>query len=277
MKKPVLPPLYAPSITADKLIEVMDDAGIKYGVVHSVGYWFGNLNREIPDRQANMMAENDWTVAQTAKYPGRLIPFCGVNPLADYALAEIKRCDAMPQVRGMKIHFANASINPANPEHVAKLRQFFRASNDAGLAIMAHIRGPVEPIIDQLLPEAPDVPIQIAHMASGWQNANKFADAIAAGKPGTRNLYFDWTQALGIEGHWKHGSPLAVPNSTPEARANAANTMRRLGLGRILYGTDMPLSWNPSPREWWRKTILTLPLSDSEIRDIADNVPPYIR
>jgi hypothetical protein len=48
-------------------------------------------------------------------------------------------------------------------------------------------------------------------------------------------------------------------------------------LDRILYGSDMPLAWNPSPRDWWRKTILTLPLTDEEIRNIADNVPPYLR
>lgn len=29
--------------------------------------------------------------------------------------------------------------------------------------------------------------------------------------------------------------------------------------------------------EWWRKTVLTLPLPDDEIRDIADNRPPYLR
>jgi hypothetical protein len=39
----------------------------------------------------------------------------------------------------------------------------------------------------------------------------------------------------------------------------------------------MPLPWNPTPRQWWRKTILTLPLTDNEIRDIADNKPPYMR
>lgn len=53
--------------------------------------------------------------------------------------------------------------------------------------------------------------------------------------------------------------------------------MRRIGLDRILYGTDMSLSWNPTPRDWWRKTILTLPLTDEEISDIADNVPSYLQ
>jgi predicted TIM-barrel fold metal-dependent hydrolase len=282
MKKPVLPPLYTPSIRAERLIEVMDDTGIQYGVVHSLGFWFGNPNRQIANRHANTMAENDWTVAQAAKFPDRLIPFCGVNPLAEYAISELARCAAMPSVRGMKIHFNNSNINASNPEHLEKLRQFFRAANSAGLALAVHVRGPLQPFIDHILPEAPDVPIQIGHMASGpsqkFENAELFAAAIAAGKPGTRNLYFDWTQALAIEGMWRYGNPLSgLGEPTPEVRARMADLMRRLGLDRILYGTDMPLAWNPSPREWWTKTILPLPLSDEEVRNIADNTPPYVR
>jgi uncharacterized protein len=267
MMMPVPPPEYAPPVTAEKVIEVLDDAGIRYGAVLSLGFWFGEPGEEIEDRHAKTRAENDWTVAQTQKYPDRLIPFCGVNPLADYAIQELERCAAIPSVRGMKVHFRNSDVDLTNSAHVAQLREFFRAANRNGLAIVAHINEPLEPFISEVLPEASDIPIQIAHMASGWENAKLFADAIAAGRPGTKNLYFDWTQAL----------PIGEEERTPELMADAAATMRRLGLGRILYGSDMPLRSNPMPRDWWRKTLMTLPLSDDELRDIADNVPPYIR
>lgn len=261
------PPVYAPAITAERIIEVLDDAGIRYGVVLSLGYWFGEPDEEIEDRHAKTRAENDWTVAQTAKHPDRLIPFCGVNPLADYAVDELERCAGMPAVRGMKIHLNNSDVDLTDPEHVERLRQFFRAANGRRLAIVAHINAPLEPLISKVFPEAPDVPIQIAHMGSSWTSAKAFADAIAAGRAGTENLYFDWTAAL----------PIEAERRTPERMADAAATMRRIGLDRILFGSDMPLSVNPSPRDWWRKTVLTLPLTDDELRDIADNLPPYIR
>lgn len=278
MKQPIMPPLYAPAITAEKIIEVLDDAGIRKGVVLSLGYWFGAPSRNLADPAGGTRAENDWTVAETGKFPDRLIPFCSVNPLADYAISEVERCAAIPRVRGMKIHFNNSRINLGNPDHVAKMRAFFSAANRHKLAIVAHVRAPLEPFIDQVLPEAPDIPVQIAHMASGWQNARLFADAIEAGKPGTANLLFDWTQAMPIEGLWGYGPSAGLSGtSTAQEKADAADVMRRLGLHRILYGNDMPLAWNPTPREWWRKTILTLPLTDEEIRDIADNVPAYVR
>jgi predicted TIM-barrel fold metal-dependent hydrolase len=276
MKQEMAPSTYGQSpITAERIIEVMDDAGIRYATVLSVAYWFGDPEKPIADRWAGTRAENDWVIAQTRKYPDRLIPFCGVNPIDDYAIAELERCAALG-VRGMKIH-RNSKFRTSNPEHLEKLKQFFRAANKHGLAIVIHLRDTPEKFIDEILPEAPDVAIQIAHMGSG--TLELFADAIAAGKPGTKNLWFDWTQALPIEDLWMHGRPggrIGGPVE-PGERERMVGLMRKIGLGRVLYGTDMPLPWNPTPREWWRKTILTLPLTDDEIRDIADNLPPYVR
>lgn len=278
MKQPITPLTYAPSIDADKVIESLDDAGIKYGVVLSVAYWFDDPEKAVDDRYGKIRAENNWVIAETQKYPDRLLPFCGVSPIADHAIAELERCAAIPAVRGMKVH-RNSKFNPSNPEDLEKLRQFFRAANEHGLAIVIHLRGAPQLYVDHVLPEAPDVPIQIAHMASGLPDLKVFADAITAGKPGTRNLWFDWTQALPIEDLWMHGRPggrIGGPVA-PAEKSEMVALMRQIGMDRILFGSDMPLPWNPSPRDWWRKTVLTLPLTDAEIRDIADNVPSYIR
>lgn len=276
MKQPIAPPTYAPVIDAERVIEVLDDAGIRYATILSVAYWFDDPERPVDDRHSKVRAENDWVIAQTQRYPGRLIPFCGVSPLADHAIAELERCAALG-VRGMKVH-RNSKFDPSRPEDLAKLKQFFRAANKHGMAIVIHLRGAPQLYIDHVLPEAPTVPIQIAHMGSGLSVLELFGKEIAAGKPGTKNLWFDWTQFLPIEGLWAHGLP--DPNLSGRIsaadKARVANAMRRVGLQRILFGTDMPLPWTPTPRESWRKTILTLPLTDDEIRDIADNRPPYL-
>lgn len=277
MKQPVMPPIYAPLVSADRVIEVLDDAGIRYATVLSVAYWFGDPDKPIAlqDRIAGMRAENDWVIAQARRYEDRLVPFCGVNPVTDYAVAEMERCADLG-VRGMKIH-RNSKYDPGRPEDLDRLRQFFRAANRLGMAIVIHLRGDTRLYIDHIFPEAPDIPIQIAHMGSGWGNAQIFADAIQADLPGTQNLWFDWTQALPIEGLWGYGPSRGLSGSvSPEDKEWVVDVMRRIGLDRILFGTDMPLPWNPSPRVWWRETILTLPLTDEEVRDIADNVPPYL-
>lgn len=277
MVSEIKPPVYDRPITADRIIELLDDAGIRYGVVLSVAYWFGAPMREPPVQHEleKTRAENDWVVAQAARYPERLIPFCSVNPLKDYALAELERCAAMPSVRGMKLHLANSRVDLKKPEHVEKLRQFFKAANDRHLALVVHAktqggysRAQGEIMLNQILPAAPDVPVQIAHMANSWDVAKFYADAIAAGDARTKNLYFDLTQAV----------PLSADDQTPEAMADMADmaaTMRRIGLRRIFYGTDMDVGGNPAPREHW-KAIRKLPLTDDELRVIAENHPPYI-
>ncbi len=275
MLTPINPPTYDRPITAEHILGLLDDAGIRYGTVLSVAYWFGSPMRDPPvqNELEKVRAENDWVVAETAKAPDRLIPICSVNPLRDYALAEVERCAGMPRVRGMKIHLANSRIDLKNPDHVEKLRAFFQAANRRGLALIVHAKtqggyGPAqgEILLKELLPAAPDVPVQIAHMANSWDVAKLLADAIAAGDPRTKNLYFDLTQAV----------PLDERDQRPDEMADMAATLRKMGPHRVLYGSDMDVGGNARPRDWW-KAIRRLPLSDAELKVIADNVPPYVR
>src|SRR4051812_25832149 len=67
-------------ITAKDLIAHLDSAGIRRAVVLSVAYTFANPNKKaFEDEYARVKAENDWTSAQVAQYPRRLLGFCSVN------------------------------------------------------------------------------------------------------------------------------------------------------------------------------------------------------
>jgi len=276
----VIPPRpYGKPVLADQLVEELDDAGIRWGVVLSTAYWYGAPRHAFSnvDAEAKVRADNDWTVAQVSRHPDRLVAFCGVPALADYAAAEIARCARLPHVKGVKTHFANARVDLKNPEHVAKLKRFFQAANANRLAVVAHVRttGEWTPelariVLEQVLPAAPDVPVQIAHMGSAGGEPDAattvFADAIATKDPRTKNLYFDITQSVLTDG-----------TQSQEQLARMADMFRRVGLERIYFGTDMTgPGGNPPPREHW-KAVRRLPLTDAELRVIAANVPPYMR
>ena len=274
MMSAINPPVYDAPITADHLRDLLDDAGIQKAVVLSVAYWFGAPYREPPvqDAAAKTREENDWTIAQTRRYPDRLVPFCSVNPLAPYALAELERCAAIADVRGMKIHLANSRVDLKNAEHVAALRAFFAAADRHGLASWCMPRRRAATgragahLLDQLLPPRRTCRCRLAHMANAWEAAAVYADAIAAGDPRTRRLVFDLAQAV----------PVPKADQAPATMAEIAATLRRIGLQRIFFGSDMDVGGNPSPREHW-KAIRQLPLTDAELRTLADNVPPYLR
>jgi predicted TIM-barrel fold metal-dependent hydrolase len=162
--------------TAEELIVRLDEAGIGRAVLLSNAYWFGGgvMPKAEGDEYANVRAENDWTATEAARFPNRLIAFCSVNPLKDYAVDEIARCAQRDRFKGLKLHFGNSRVDVLNNEHVDKLRRVFSTANERHLPIVVHLwtgrnygREHAEIFLRRILPTAPDVVVQIAHFAGG--------------------------------------------------------------------------------------------------------------
>ncbi len=269
-------------IDAQDLIAQLDAAGIQRAIVLSVAYSFSNPNKPaVPDEYAHVMAENDWTSAQVAKYPDRLIGFCSVNPLRPYAIKEVARCAKDPNLRtGLKLHFGNSDVNVDDSDQLAKVRRVFRAANKYGMAITVHMHANIDHhraygtkeariFLEQLLPEAPDVPVQIAHLAGGGgyddpatdQALSVFIQAIERNDPRMKNVYFD-VCGIALPGMWEDKSSLIVER------------IRQIGVRRILYGSDAATTNNlpKDARQRWHQ----LPLTQEEFRLIDNNVAPYV-
>jgi predicted TIM-barrel fold metal-dependent hydrolase len=269
----------APPIAAADLITHLDEAGIRRAVVLSTAYSFGNPARKVENDYEFVRADNDWTAEQVAPYPDRLVGFCGLNPLKDYALAELARCAKNPNLsRGLKLHFGNSFVEYHKPEHIEQVKRIFRSANGYGMAIVVHMRantsqkmGREEALIflDQLLPAAPDVTVQIAHMGgSGGVDPEifgggleVFVDAIEQRDPRMKNVWFDVT--------------VVAQARSAERFALAAQRIRQIGIERIVYGSDAPTP-NNVPRLAWAE-FRKLPLTDAEFRTIEKNVAPYLR
>lgn len=277
---PIPPPPFVKPLTADHLIQDMDETGIQRAVVLSVAYFFGSPTRKWPgDEYANVRAENDWVAAQVAGYPDRLVAFCGVSPIKDYAIQEVRRCASELKMKGLKLHFRSSRVDVLNPEHLEKVRRVFRTANELGLAIVVHTnvrpygREQAEVFLKELLPAAPNVVVQIAHLWGGNEfrpdALDVFAEAVAAGDPRTKNLYFDLTEveaAASITGN---------PSETMQA---IAQRIRRIGLERILYGSDAAATADAPPTALrWARLRHKLPLTNEELSVVAGNVAPYMR
>lgn len=270
-------------ITAQNVIELLDKAGIRRAVLLSTGFRYGRPGSEAPNEYEAVKAENDWTAAQAALFPKRLIAFCGFNPLKDYALDELARCAKNPNLRhGIKMHFGNSDVQMEVPEHFEKLKQVFQAANRQRMAIVVHMRasiskkrpyGPEQArLFLELLSFAPDVPVQIAHLASSGPGfvdppahsvLEVLAGAVARKDPRTRNLWFDVASN-------------AHPENPVDASERMVKLIRQIGVKRILYGTDGAAGNNLHPRESWEAFTKT-GLTEKEIKTIAKNVAPYMR
>ncbi|HET9439597.1 MAG TPA: amidohydrolase family protein [Longimicrobiales bacterium] len=265
------------------MVALLDSAGIQHALVLSTAYTWSKASRAPVDQEYDRVkAENDWTARQVAEYPGRLRAFCSLNPLKAYALEELERCSRNPQLHhGVKLHFGNSDVDLDNPENVAQVRKVFEAANARMMAIVVHMRtsldmrreygaGQARVFVNEILPAAPDVPVQIAHLAGsgGYEAATDsalsvFADAIAKDDARMRNVWFDATVVVRTA-------------TSPDELQQIAARIRELGVERVLYGSDAAINALAYPQAGWA-AFRRLPLTEAEFRVIANNIAPHMR
>ena len=272
------------TFTARDLIALLDAAGVRRALILSLAYQYGNPNRPpVRDEYAKVRAENDWTAQQVAQYPGRLRAFCGVDPLKDYALTEIARCAKDPYLHyGLKLHFGNSDVDLDQPEEVTRVRAVFKAADEHGMAIVVHMHSSVTRkrpygateariFLNEILPAAPHVSIQIAHLAGsgGYDDPGAdealsvFIDAIVKHDPRMAHVYFDISGVAGL-GYWEEKKDLI------------ATRIRQVGVKRILWGSDGAFGGGTTPQQAL-DAFQALPLSKREFQIIYGNLTPYMR
>jgi predicted TIM-barrel fold metal-dependent hydrolase len=270
--------------TARDLIPLLDAAGVQRALVLSLAYQYGNPNKPaVKDEYAKVKAENDWTAQQVAQYPVRLRAFCGVDPLKEYALAEIARCAKDPYLHfGLKLHFGNSDVDMDQPQEVARVRAVFQAADEHGMAIVVHMHSSVtrhraygakeaQIFLNEVLPAAAHVPVQIAHLAGsgGYDDTGVdeallvFIDALRKHDPRMAHVYFDICGVAGM-GHWEAKKELI------------AQRIRQVGVERILWGSDGAFGGGMTPEQALR-AYQQLPLSKREFETIDENLTPYMR
>jgi hypothetical protein len=174
----------------------------------------------------------------------------------------------------LKLHFTTSFVDLRIPDHLARTRAVFRAANARRFPIVVHMRAmnpaygrrDAEIFLRDVLAEAPDTPVQIAHLA-GWGGYNDstdravsvFAEAVAANDPRTAHLYFDL-------------AAIVSPGFSDDVKQRIVGRIRQIGVARMLFAVDGV----EAPAKAW-ETLKLLPLNDAELRTIAGNLAPYLR
>ncbi len=279
--------------TASELIAQLDAAGLRRSVVLSDAYRLGSPFVHARHEAAAVDAENEWTLHQVQMYPDRLVGFCSVNPVRPYALVALEHCAAIGLRGGLKLHLANARFSFDNPAQVQQLRKMFAAADRLHMPILIHLRTGdvwhgkrnVQTFMEKVLPSAPHVSVQIAHLG-GWggydqatdDTLSTFAEACQVHPDRCLNLYFD-ISAVVLSPTYATAAPGSDERYLWDAQKNfvdgperLAMRLRRIGLSRILFGTDWPGETASNYVDTLRHS---LKLSDSEINEIFSNVAPY--
>lgn len=236
--------------TASSLIPLLDEAGLEGGEVLSIAYFFGfpELGDGAFNDPALVRAENQYVADQVAQYPQRLVGFFSVNPLADYAVDEVRYWAGRPGLKGLKLHLANSNVDLGNEEHLDRLAELFSLLEEKSAAAVVHLRtrspgygyADAAAFIDKVLVPAPKVVVQIAHMG-GWGGYDEatdgavkaFLDAFADGRLDRERIYFDL-------------AAVPMPQTSEEQLQLLGERIRQIGPDRVLFGTDWDALGTPA-------------------------------
>jgi len=226
------------------LIRRLDAAGIRRAFVLSTAYQmaadaYGTRSAE-PAEYARVRLENDFTAAECARYPDRLVPFLSVNPKRGYAIEEVDRC-AEQKMRGLKLHLWNSLVDTRQAADLAALRRVVERAAQHRLPVVAHIfvgavpdYGPddTERFVREIIMPLETLQISIAHLAGaggfGARTQACFERLIALCGPDSPYASRVWTDMAAT----------LVATTTADDARRFGELLPRWGLHRVLWGSD---------------------------------------
>jgi len=204
--------------TAGELIAGMDAAGIDVSVIDNIAWSSPELSAET----------NDYIMESVARYPGRLVGFGHVHPMADWAQEEMWRC-ATGGIKGIgELRPDKNWLDPANKD---AMERFSSSIKELGLILLLHSSEPVGHIYPGKGEAAPDLLYRFIERYSGlkivlahWGGGLPFYALMPEVQASLKDVFFD-----------SAASPLVY------RRQVYARVVSLVGGDKILFGSDYPL------------------------------------
>jgi len=205
--------------TADELIASMDENQIDLSVVLNIGW----VSHEL------CVETNDYILDSIARYPTRLVGFCGIQPRAgDAAIAEVERC-AKAGARG--IGEMRSDVQGFDLADKAIMEPLVGAALKHGLILLTHSSEPVghqytgkgsitPDVLYSFVLNFPDLKLVCAHWGGGLPFYALMPEVAAA----LTNVFFDTAATIFLY--------------RPQIFEQVSHI---IGSDKILFGSDYPL------------------------------------
>ena len=217
-----------PASGADELIALLDEANVKKAMLASFGF-----HAKAAPSNAASSAENDFTAKEVAKYPDRLIGFCGINPLYSGPLKEIDRCLTLDGMVGIKLQIPASGVDLTNADHVTSLFAVFAKAEEHDAPVQLHTHTPSEPPMDAsatanlaaIINAHPDV--RVLHSHCGGYIEDSWQVWLDTMRPNPDTSFLDLSGCLNV-----------FEDAPISKRELIVWMLRRWGIERILWSSD---------------------------------------
>jgi predicted TIM-barrel fold metal-dependent hydrolase len=196
---------HIPQNDVDGLVAAMDAYGIDVSVVAAHA-----------GIASDYRMGNDETLAAAARYSGRILGYCCINPnFPEDIASELERCFANPAMVGIKLH---PELHGDIPLDGPAYRPVWEFAAEHSLPVLSHSYFAGDPLetFGALAKRYPTAGVIVGHggIDQGWERAC----GVVEEHP---NVWLDLAGPLGFDGM-------------------VEKMVDRIGTGRLLFGTDQP-------------------------------------
>ncbi len=247
---------------------------ISMAYVHSaVAYGIG-----IGDPDSMIRAENNYLASSRNRFPDRIKAYYGIDPLQDAAMKEIMRCHDTLKLDGIKLHFNASQIYLTVSEHLERVRTIFSWASEHRVPVLLHFdnshlkfgRRDMLILADSVLADLDFAEVQIAHFGTSGgfslrtqEILDVYLELRTLGHPSMRHKIIWDISAVALDKESE-----GVAELTDDEFTRLAKYCRKIGFGRIRFGTDYPLY---TAKEYLDVLICKLGLTSREIAKLLED------
>ncbi len=225
--------------------------------------------------EENIKSENNYLATAKLKYPNKVKAYYGIDPLQEFALAEIKRCHTELNLDGIKLHHNASRVYLSEAVHLRKIRAVFQYASNNQIPILMHFdnshpkfgKSDVKILADSVLAELEYVNLQIAHFGTsgGFNKKTKeilaaFIELLQSDHPISKH-----TITFDISAVCLDKDADGISKLTQKDFDELAEYSRKLGFDRIVFGTDYPLYRSD---EYLSLLIMKMKLTEDEVTNL---------
>lgn len=254
-----------------KLSAILEDNTAQKIVLISTGYSYKKLKDGISESEF-VKTENDLLAEIVHQKPERLFGFYGIDPLKDYALKEIIRCEEELKLHGIKLHLQANNLNLKDSVHLAKLKKVIALAAERDIPLLIHNNAWDKSLgkayfsifEKEILNEIDGLTIIFAHVGGGggfFQFGYDFLKAFnryqrSIKDSNTHKIYFELS---GVVKRIKYPGEKSIEE--------LLFLMKEIGFDKFLFGSDYPLR---NSQTYFKELQELLRLEDAILKKISE-------